>query len=240
MTANQFFKLTAPVSATDHVLGPEHAPVTVVEYADFECPNCKQAAPAVKLLLERFAERVRFVFRHNPLEEVHPHALMAAEVSECAGAQGQFWPMHDLLFENQLHLKANQLHSYAERVQLDMTRYTAEMDDHVYLQRIREHQQSGRDSGVRGGYILGKSPEKITMGQVVRYFDGILAPIDCVSVTGYKRCTQEPVCRFRRVFFDARNFVASLMDRSTLADISKGAPLSPREAAAGYLGGDGI
>ena len=150
MTANQFFQLTVPVSPTDHTLGPQHAPVTVLEYADFECPNCKQAAPAVKLLLERFAERVRFVFRQYPLEEVHPHALLAAEASECAGAQGRFWPMHDLLFENQLHLKTNQLHSYAERVRLDMVRYTAEMDDHVYLQRIREHQQSGRDSGVRG------------------------------------------------------------------------------------------
>ena len=150
LTANQFFKLTVPVSAVDHVLGPEHAHVTVVEYADFECPNCKQAAPAVKLLLERFAERVRFAFRHNPLEEVHPHALMAAQAAECAGAQGQFWPMHDLLFENQLHLKANQLRGYAERLGLDMARYTAEMDDQVYLQRIREQQRSGRDSGVRG------------------------------------------------------------------------------------------
>lgn len=150
MTANQFFNLTAPVSAVEHVLGPEHAPVTLVEYGDFECPNCKQAAPAVKLLLERFAERVRFAFRHNPLEEVHPHALIAAQAAECAGGQGKFWPMHDLLFENQLHLKANQLHGYAERLGLDMARYTAEMDDQVYLQRIREHQRSGRDSGVRG------------------------------------------------------------------------------------------
>jgi protein-disulfide isomerase len=150
LTANQFFNLTAPVSAVEHVLGPEHAPVTLVEYGDFECPNCKQAAPAVKLLLERFAERVRFAFRHNPLEEVHPHALIAAQAAECAGGQGKFWPMHDLLFENQLHLKANQLHGYAERLGLDMARYTAEMDDQVYLQRIREHQRSGRDSGVRG------------------------------------------------------------------------------------------
>jgi len=150
LTANQFFNLTAPVSAVEHVLGPEHAPVTLVEYGDFECPNCKQAAPAVKLLLERFAERVRFAFRHNPLEEVHPHALIAAQAAECAGGQGKSWPMHDLLFENQLHLKANQLHGYAERLGLDMARYTAEMDDQVYLQRIREHQRSGRDSGVRG------------------------------------------------------------------------------------------
>ena len=150
MTGNQFFRLTAPVSAMDHVRGPEHAPVTVVEYGDFECPNCKQAAPAIKLLLERFAEQVRFAYRHYPLEEVHPHALMAAQAAECAGAQGQFWPMHDLLFENQLHLKLNQLHAYAERLPIDMARYTAEMDDQVYLQRIREHQRSGRDSGVRG------------------------------------------------------------------------------------------
>jgi protein-disulfide isomerase len=150
LTANQFFTLTAPVSAVDHVLGPKHAPVTLVEYGDFECPNCKQAAPAIKLLLERFAERVRFAFRHNPLEEVHPHALIAAQAAECAGGQGKFWPMHDLLFENQLRLKANQLHGYAERLGLDMARYTAEMDDQVYLQRIREQQRSGRDSGVRG------------------------------------------------------------------------------------------
>jgi len=150
LSAHQFFRLSVPVSAVDHVLGPEHAPVTIVEYADFECPNCKQAAPAVKLLLERFAQRVRVAFRHHPLEEVHPHALLAAEAAECAGGQGQFWPMHDLLFEHQLHLKTQQLHGYAERLRLDMARYTAEMDDHVYLQRIREHQRSGRDSGVRG------------------------------------------------------------------------------------------
>lgn len=150
MTESQFFQLSVPLSAVDHVLGPEHAPVTVVEYGDFECPNCKQAAPAVKLLLERFAEQVRFAFRHYPLEEVHPHALLAALAAECAGAQGQFWPMYDLLFENQLHLKSNNLRSYAERLPIDMVRYTAEMDDQVYLQRIREHQRSARDSGVRG------------------------------------------------------------------------------------------
>ena len=144
------FELTQPVSAVDHVQGPEHARVTVVEYGDFECPNCKQAAPSVKLLMQRFPERVRFVFRHFPLVEVHPHAQLAAEAAETAGAQGKFWPMHDLLFEHQLHLKDSQLRGYAGQLQLDMTRYAAEMDDHVYLQRVREHQQSGRDSGARG------------------------------------------------------------------------------------------
>jgi len=144
------FELSTPVNAIDHVLGPDHARVTLVEYGDFECPNCKQAAPAVKLLLDRFAERVRFAFRQFPLAEVHPHAMAAAEASECVGAQGRFWPMHDLLFENQLHLTEQHLRKYAERLRVDLARYTAEMDDHVYLQRVREHQQSGRDSGVRG------------------------------------------------------------------------------------------
>ena len=146
----QHLYLTTPVTAVDHQLGPEHAPVTVVEYADFECPTCKQAAPALKLLLRHFPEEVRIVFRHFPAEAVHPHALAAAEASEVAAAQGKFWEMHDLLFANQLHLKGAQLHNYAEQLNLDLARYTAEMDDEIYRQRIREHIDSGRRSGVRG------------------------------------------------------------------------------------------
>ena len=98
-------------------------------------------------------------------------------------------------------------------------------------------------AGIRGGYILAKNPSKITMGEVVRHFDGILAPIDCVSVTGYQRCSQESVCRFRRVFFDARNFVANLMDCATLAEVAKGTPLTKKEMTGGFkgfIGGEGI
>ena len=95
-------------------------------------------------------------------------------------------------------------------------------------------------AGMRGGYVLAKNPAKITMGEVVRHFDGILAPISCVSVSGYKRCSQEPVCRFRRVFFDIRNYVTSVMDHSTLAEVSKGAPVSKREVWAGFVEGEGI
>ncbi|MCU0771500.1 MAG: Rrf2 family transcriptional regulator [Verrucomicrobia bacterium] len=95
--------------------------------------------------------------------------------------------------------------------------------------------------GLRGGYRLARSPEKITMGEVVRHFDGILAPIECVSVAGYKRCSQEPVCRFRRVFLEARNAVAHLMDRATLADVARGNPVSkPEVLDAGFMGGEGI
>ena len=158
--------LTTPVTAVDHQLGPEHAPVTVVEYADFECPICKQAAPAMKLLLRHFPEEVRIVFRHFPLEGVHPHALAAAEAAEVAGAQGKFWEMHDLLFANQLHLKANNLRSYAEQLRLDMSRYTAEMDDEIYRQRVREHIESGRQSGVRStpGVFINGAVQDLSAG----------------------------------------------------------------------------
>jgi protein-disulfide isomerase len=174
MTQRTDFHLTVPVSAVDHTLGPEHAPVTLVEYGDFECPNCKQAAPAVKLLLERFDERVRFTYRHFPLEDVHPHALMAAEAAECAGAQGKFWQMHELLFANQVHLKPKQLHGYAEQIGLDMVRYSAEMDDHVYLQRVREHIDSGLKSGVRGtpGFFVNGRIQDVSFG-IRALFDAV-------------------------------------------------------------------
>src|ERR1700724_669805 len=118
MARHGAFELTVPVSPIDHLIGAAHAAVTVVEYGDFECPNCKQAQPAVKLLLERFAGRVRVAFRNFPLEDVHPHALAAALAAECAGGQGKFWPMHDLLFDNQAHLKTKDLQAYAARLGL--------------------------------------------------------------------------------------------------------------------------
>jgi Rrf2 family protein len=95
-------------------------------------------------------------------------------------------------------------------------------------------------AGLRGGYLLAKNPAKITMGEVVRHFDDILAPIECVSVAGYKRCSQEPVCRFRRIFLDVRNYVAGVMDRSTLADVAKISPVSRQEVSSSFSGGDGI
>jgi len=144
------FDLAVPVQATDHSLGPDHAPVVVVEYGDFECPNCKNAAPAVKMLLANYAEKVRFVFRHFPLENAHPHALAAAEAAECAGEQGKFWEMYDVLFANQTHLKQKHLLDYADNLGLDIAQFNSEMDDHVYLQRIREHIEGGKRSHVRG------------------------------------------------------------------------------------------
>jgi len=149
MNSNHPFELAVPVQPTDHQLGSSHATVTLVEYGDLECPNCKAAAPAVRLLLAHFSGKLRFVFRHFPLEEVHPHALQAALAVESAGGQGKFWPMHDLVFENQAHLRSSQLRGYAEQLELDMVRYDADMADELYLQRIREQVEGGSRSGVR-------------------------------------------------------------------------------------------
>jgi protein-disulfide isomerase len=146
---NHLFELATPVGPSDHCVGPTHAAVTVVEYGDFECPNCKQAVPALKQLLDKYRERVRLAYRHFPLEAVHVHALHAAEAAECAGAQGRFWQMHDLLYANQNALKAHHLREYAQQLELDMVRFTADMNGHLYLQRIREHVRSGEASGAR-------------------------------------------------------------------------------------------
>ena len=142
-------RLTLPVTHADHILGNEHASVTLVEYGDFECPNCKQAAPVVKLILSHFAGRIRFVWRHFPLEEVHPHALHAALASEAAGAQRKFWPMHDRLFEHPSQLEDRQLERYAGELGLDTARFRSDLQHDAHLQRVREHIESGRASGVR-------------------------------------------------------------------------------------------
>lgn len=149
MQKHEPYTLAVPVNHSDHFLGSHSASVTVVEYGDFECPSCGQAYPAVKIMLKHFGEKIRFVYRHFPQSEVHPHAELAAEAAEAAGAQHKFWPMHDLLFENQLHLKAASLRRYAAAAELDLERYDYEMRDHVYLQRVQEHLASGRASGVR-------------------------------------------------------------------------------------------
>jgi protein-disulfide isomerase len=173
---SHFFELALPVGDADHFLGPSDAPVNVVEYGDFECPNCKQAAPAVKLLLARFDGRVRFVYRHFPLEKVHPHALHAALAAESAAVQGKFWPMHDMLFENQAHLELPALRRYAERLELDMARFDADMADQRYLQRVRQHIESGVASGVRGtpGFFVNGRIEDVSFG-MQRLFEAVEA-----------------------------------------------------------------
>lgn len=174
-TSVQPKSLAQPVEPADHVQGPLHARVTIVEYADFECPSCRMAAPTVPLLMERYANQLRFVYRHFPLEDAHPHALGAAEASEAAAGQGKFWPMHDLLFAHQAHLKDKDLLHYAGELGLDLVRYQAEMGDHIYLQRVREQMEGGRRSHLRA------TPTFFVNGVLVDVSYGMTALHDAVA-----------------------------------------------------------
>jgi protein-disulfide isomerase len=138
-----------PDAATDHISGPSSAPVTLIEYGDFECPACRQAYPVVEAMQSHHEGRIRFVFRHFPLREVHPHAEMAAEAAEAAGAQGKFWQFHALLFAHQEILDASHFSQYAKSLGLDMPRFENELKNHVYRQRVQEHIESGNRAGVR-------------------------------------------------------------------------------------------
>lgn len=141
--------LAVQVSAADHRQGPEQASVVVVEYGDYECPICQAFEPAVQQLRQLHQASLLFVFRHFPMEEAHPHALLAAEAAECAGAQGQFWPMHNLLLGPGRRLDRAHLDRFAGQLGLDVARFIAELDDEVYRQRVREQQDGGRRSHLR-------------------------------------------------------------------------------------------
>ncbi len=149
-TAEVITDLVAPVDdARDHVRGPEKAPVTVVEYGDFECPYCGQAEPAVRELLRDHGD-VRYVWRHLPLTDVHPHAQMAAEAAEAAASQGAFWEMHDLLFGHQDALTMRDLLGYAGSLGLDTQRFRSELSTHAGAERVRQDTDSADLSGVSG------------------------------------------------------------------------------------------
>ena len=143
--------LTLPVTADrDHIQGPADAPVTLVEYGDFECPYCGAAYPIIKEVQGRLGERLRFVFRHFPITTSHPHAEQAAEAAEAAATQGRFWPMHDLLYEHQRRLRDQDLRAYAEQLGLNLERFDQELAEHVHAGRVHEDFLSGVRSGVNG------------------------------------------------------------------------------------------
>jgi protein-disulfide isomerase len=143
--------LAAPVDiARDHIRGPKDARVTLVEYGDFECPFCGGAEDDVRALLALFGNGVRLVWRHLPLSDRHPHAQLAAEVAEAAGAQGAFWAMHDLLITHQQALKDADMPRYAEELGLDVARFREDLRRHVHAPRVAQDVQGAYASGVPG------------------------------------------------------------------------------------------
>jgi Na+/H+ antiporter NhaA len=134
----------------DHIRGHHDAPVTLVEYGDFECPYCGQAEPIVRELLAENDDDLRYVFRHLPLSDVHPHAQMAAEAAEAAGAQGRFWEMHDALLAHQDELNPRDLYRYAEQLGLDQERFAEDLRRRRFAPRIAADVASADASGVSG------------------------------------------------------------------------------------------
>jgi protein-disulfide isomerase len=142
--------LAVPVDAErDRVRGPEDAPVTLVEYGDFECPFCGQAEPVIRELLADFGD-LRYVWRHLPLNDVHPRAQVAAEAVEAAAEQGVFWEMHDLLFDHQDALRPDDLVGYAAQLGLDIERFADDLRKHAGAARVAEDVDGADLSTVSG------------------------------------------------------------------------------------------
>jgi protein-disulfide isomerase len=160
-------EFSAPqVTADDHVRGPADAPVTVLEYGDYECPYCRGAFRDVHLLLDRYPDAIRFVFRNFPIPQLHPHAEQAAEAAEAAAAQGKFWEMYELLLQPYAELDTESLAGYARSLGLDVDRFRADLASHAYAERIDRDVQEGLRNGVNatpkfyvdGDRIDGKVP----------------------------------------------------------------------------------
>lgn len=141
--------LAVPIRPQDHIQGSEEAPLTLVEYGDFECPTCGQAYPIVKHLQKHFGDRLRFVYRHFPLPQ-HSMAEPAAEASEFAATHDRFWELHDAMFENQEDLSTDLLAELAGGLRLNETALTQALDRHQFAERIGDDLESGEDSGVHG------------------------------------------------------------------------------------------
>src|SRR6266481_1754839 len=142
--------LTVPVGKRDHIQGPSSAAVTLVEYADYQCPFCGNVHPVIKRLQKHFGDRLRFVFRNFPQVRIHAYAQRAAEAAEAAGGQDKFWEMHDYLFEHQGALDAENLVRAAGTLGLDKVKFDREVAERAYADRVQRDIQSGIDSGVGG------------------------------------------------------------------------------------------
>src|SRR5580698_4960154 len=143
-------KLSAPVSAKDHRQGDPDAPCTLVEYGDYQCPSCGQAYPIVKRVQKHYGKRLSFVFRNFPLTQMHPYAEPAAETAEFAGAQGKFWEMHDLLYENQPRLDDELLLELTQQLHLDSAQLQKALETNEFQPHVRADFSGGVRSGVNG------------------------------------------------------------------------------------------
>src|SRR6202045_5235934 len=160
--------LKVPVGPADHTLDDEHAPVTLVEYGYYECPHCGRAHPVVKALRKHFGKQLRFVYRHFPLTQIHPHAEAAAESAEFAGANGKFWVMHDAIFENQDRLGLPLLFNLAEILGLSQSGLQDALAARQYTPKVRNDLLGGMRSEVNGTptFFIEGSPHDGSAGEL--------------------------------------------------------------------------
>jgi protein-disulfide isomerase len=142
--------LKPPISNHDHIQGNKNAAIALVEYGDYQCPHCGHAYPIIKSIQRKFGDKLKFVFRNFPLSEIHPNALNAAVAAEAAAAQDKCWEMHDIIFENQQHLKDVDLIKYAAKIGLNIEQFEADFEKPEFLEKVEADFESGIRSGVNG------------------------------------------------------------------------------------------
>jgi protein-disulfide isomerase len=142
--------LAIPVSEEDHAQGPPRAPVTLLEYGDYQCPFCGQAYPIVKKVQAAMGQKLRFVFRNFPLTQAHPYAELAAEAAEAAAAEEKFWEMHDALYENQAILSEDGVVEIAQNLGLNQVRFVEDIRTRKFKNHVRKDFMGGVKSGVNG------------------------------------------------------------------------------------------
>jgi protein-disulfide isomerase len=143
-------RLKTPVDKKDHVQGPDSAPIELVEYGDYQCPHCGRAYPIIKDIQARLGKKLKFVFRNFPLSEAHPNAEHAAIAAEAAGAQGKFWEMHDMIFENQESLEDSDLVDYAKKIGLNIAKFETDFEKPEFSKKVASDFEDGIRSGVNG------------------------------------------------------------------------------------------
>ena len=140
----------SPISDDDYILGDEDAAVTLIEFSDFQCPFCLQHQSTLKQILDEYEGKVRLVYRHFPLTTIHPDSQKSAEAAECAGEQGKFWEMHDMLFENQKELSVENLKEYAKELDLDTDEFDECLDSGKYISKIQQQTKEAIAAGITG------------------------------------------------------------------------------------------
>ena len=171
--------LSEPVTERDHAIGPASAPLTIVEYGDYECPDCLNAVPVMEEVRQSLGDRLRFVFRHFPQSSIHPHASAAAQAAEAAAEQGKFWEMHQALFQHQKELADVDLSHLALTLGLEIYKFETSWNQEKHRLRIRTDFESGLRSGVKG------TPTLFMNG---RRYDG---PVNAKSIIAASRSVSE-------------------------------------------------